>query len=182
MNLRAALRALCIALIMLPHPGRGAAPPGEYQVKAVYLFNFGQFVEWPPEANASPTSPFVIGIFGTDPFGATLDEVVRGETIDSRPIVVRRFPEVADIGDCHILFVGRGDAARLRAALDAVRGRRVLTVTDVDGAERDGAIIVLFNQNNRIRMRINLEAARASNLVISSKLLRPADVIGARGD
>src|SRR5437867_1187382 len=55
------------------------APPKEYQVKAVFLFNFAQFVEWPPAAFADDKSPIVIGILGDDPFGAYLDEVVRAE-------------------------------------------------------------------------------------------------------
>ena len=58
----------------------------------------------------------------------------------------------------------------------------MLTVTDIDGAEHRGAVIALFNENNRIRMRINLAAAKASNLVISSKLLRPAEIVGAEGN
>jgi hypothetical protein len=177
----AAWRAIGATLMLLALPGRAAAPPGEYQVKAVYLFNFGRFVEWPPRVFEAADTPFVIGIFGDDPFGATVDEVVRGEKVGTRPIVVERFRDTAAIGRCHILFIGRVDAPRLDEALAAVRGRSVLTVTDVDGAERQGAIIVLYNQNNRIRMRINLPQARASDLVISSKLLRPAEVIGGEG-
>ncbi len=46
-----------------------AAAPSEYQVKAVFLFNFGQFVEWPKDAFDTPQAPFVIGILGDDPFG-----------------------------------------------------------------------------------------------------------------
>ena len=41
-----------------------------------------------------------------------------------------------------------------------------------------GAIIVLVSENNRVRMRINVAAAKANHLVISSKLLRPAEVVG----
>jgi hypothetical protein len=177
--LGSALRAICIAILLLPAPSWGAAPPGEYQVKAVYLFNFGQFVEWPARVFDSPTAPFVICIFGEDPFGETIDAVVRGESLGTRPFVVSRPKDASQMSDCNILFVGRNDAGRLREALAAVRGRSVLTVTDIEGAEREGAIIVLFNQNNRIRMRINLPGAKASDLVISSKLLRPAEVIGA---
>jgi uncharacterized protein DUF4154 len=59
-----------------------------------------------------------------------------------------------------------------------MRGRPVLTVTDFDGAEGRAAIIVLINENNRIRMRINVPEARANDLVISSKLLRPAELVG----
>jgi hypothetical protein len=173
---RAALAALLFCAAALAAP-----PPGEYQVKAVYLFNFGQFVEWPAQAFSSATAPFVIGILGDDPFGRTIDDVVRGESLGSHPMQVRRFGSIEEVSDCNILFIGRKESERLAGALAALRGRSVLTVTDIDGAEKHGAIIVLVNQNNRIRMRINLAEARASNLVISSKLLRPAEVVGAEG-
>jgi len=162
--------------------GALAAPPvGEYQVKAAYLFNFGQFVEWPAQSFESAASPFVIGIIGDDPFGSTIDEAVRGESFNGRPLIVKRFREPEEITACNILFLGRSEASRIERIVKTLSGRNVLTVTDIAGAERHGAIIVLFTQNNRVRMRINLAAARASNLVISSNLLRPAEVVGNEG-
>ncbi|HUQ10629.1 MAG TPA: YfiR family protein [Steroidobacteraceae bacterium] len=162
-------------------PALASAQPGEYQVKAVFLFNFGQFVEWPSDSYDTPQAPFVICVVGEDPFGKTLDDVVRGEAIGSRTLVVRRFSDADGISRCNILFVGRNDAGMLDEALAAARGHSVLTVTDVDGAESNGAIIVLYNDRQRIRMRINIAAAKANHLVISSKLLRPAEVVGTEG-
>ena len=170
------LAAACVAL-----PGFTAwpaAPAGEYQVKAAYLFNFGQFVEWPAAAYASPGAPFVIGILGDDPFGGVLDAVVRGESLGGRPLAIKRFRTPGEITDCNILFIARSEAERLEHTLQALRGRHILTVTDVAGAESRTAIIVLLTENNRIRMRINIAEARANDLVISSKLLRPAEVVG----
>jgi hypothetical protein len=178
--MRTLVTAVLAAMLTVQGVAR-AAPPDEYQVKAVYLFNFGQFVEWPQQADGSEHSPFVIGILGDDPFAGTIDDVVRGEALGSRPLVVKRFQDVEDISDCNILFIGRNERDKLDDALAATRGRSVLTVTDIEGAESKGAMIVLFKQDNRIRMRINLAEARASNLVISSKLLRPADVVGREG-
>jgi hypothetical protein len=175
-------RAFLTALLMASAVCWPATGPSEYQVKAVFLFNFGQFVEWPGDAYDTPQAPFVIGILGEDPFGRTLDEVVRGESVGSRSLVVRRFNHPREIGDCNILFIGRNESGRLREALDAVRGRSVLTVTDIEGAASHDAIIALFNENNRIRMRINLAEAKARQLVISSKLLRPAVVVGTEGN
>jgi hypothetical protein len=174
-------RWLLLAAALCAMPGAGAwsaAPTGEYQVKAAYLFNFGQFVEWPASTYDSPSAPFVIGILGEDPFGSILDDVVRGESLGGHPLVVRRFRDAGDIGDCNILFIGRGEAGRLERILQQLRGRHVLTVTDVPGAESRAAIITLLTENNRIRMRINVAEARANELVISSKLLRPAEVVG----
>jgi hypothetical protein len=132
-------------------------------------------------AYESPGAPFVIGVVGEDPFGKTLDEAIAGESLDGHPLVVRRFRKSEDISACNILFIGRSEASRLDETLKLLQGRSVLTVTDILGAERRGAMIVLVNENNRIRMRINVAAAKASNLVISSKLLRPAEVVGNEG-
>ena len=180
MILRAALRGAALAAALL-WPACGVAALDEYQVKAVFLFNFGQFVQWPQQQFDTSQAPFVICVLGEDPFGKTLDDVVRGESVGGRSLVVRRLRDTNGLAECNILFVSRHDANRLPDAVAAVRGRGVLTVTDAEGAPSQGAIIVLFNENNRIRMRIDLAAARTNNLVISSKLLRPAEVVGAEG-
>lgn len=167
-----------LPLLLLACAGWAAVPFSEHQVKAVYLFNFGQFVEWPANVYPTATAPFVIGIVGDEPLGDTLESVVRGESHGSRPIEVQRLGSIADVGDCNILFVGRAEADQLPGAVAAVRGRGVLTVTDVTGGERNGAMIVLVTEKNRVRMRINPTAAKASGLTISSKLLRPAEIVG----
>jgi hypothetical protein len=157
----------------------GAAPVSEYQLKAVFLFNFAHFVEWPPAARPAGSAPFVIGVLGRDPFGASLDEVVRGETVDGHPLAVERYPSAAAIRDCQILFIPASELAGLADILAAIKGRSVLTVTDADGPAPRGVIIGLVRRDNRIRLRIDLEAAKASNLQISSKLLRPAEIVRA---
>src|ERR1700737_4462728 len=72
----------------------------EYQVKAVFLFNFAQFVEWPPQSFENPTAPFVIGILGTDPFGEALESAVRGETVEGRNFVIERYHSVTESRHC----------------------------------------------------------------------------------
>jgi hypothetical protein len=79
------------AFLFLVQGAAAADSPSEYQVKAIFLFNFSHFVDWPAEAFKSPTEPFIIGVLGADPFGPRLDEAVRGEHIAGHPLVVRRF-------------------------------------------------------------------------------------------
>jgi hypothetical protein len=149
----------------------------EYQLKAVFLFNFAQFVEWPASAFAGPDAPLVIGILGEDPFGSYLDETVRGEKVDDRPLVVRRFKSVDEITTCHILFINWRDADQLRDILAHLRGRSILTVSDVEGFATRGGMIRFLTDQNRIRFRINLDAAKAASLTVSSKLLRAAQIV-----
>ena len=158
-----------------------AEAPTESQVEAVFVFNFSRFVDWPPEAFAAPTDPFVIGILGSDPFGTRLDEAVRGEAINGRPLVVRRFRNVAEIGNCQILFIDRSETERLKQILAALDHRSTLTVSEVDGASQRGVMIQFATENHRIRLRINVESARAAGLTISSKLLRPAEIVATEG-
>jgi hypothetical protein len=154
-------------------------PVSEFQLKSVFLFNFAQFVEWPPAAQPSANAPFVIAVIGKDPFGPTLDEIVHGETINGRPLSIERFRDASEIHDCQILFIPASEAVHLNDILNALKGRSVLTVTDAEGSVPRGVIIALVKRDNRIRLRIDLQAARASNLTISSKLLRPAEIVEA---
>jgi hypothetical protein len=157
-----------------------AAAASEYQIKAVFLFNFTQFVEWPPRAFPTAEAPFVIGVLGKDPFGSQLDEVVRGETVDKRPLVIERYRSADEIRNCNLLFIGRSEIGDLPQILAVIKGRSVLTVSDADGLDQSGVIIRLIRQDDRIRLRIDVGAAKAGNLTISSKLLRPAEIVGAQ--
>jgi YfiR/HmsC-like len=182
----ALLKSTCVALLFgalgsMPwaRPAVGAEA-AEYQVKAVFLFNFSHFVEWPPAALSMPNQPFVICILGEDPFGTRLDEAVRGEQINQHPLAIRRLQSAGDTGECQILYIARSEATHMPAILAALDNRGVLTVADMDqGAER-GVMIELATENNRIRLRINVDAARAAGLTISSKLLRPAEIVGTK--
>ena len=174
---RALARRLALALLALACAA-AAAPVSEYQLKAVFLFNFTRFVEWPAAALPRAGAPFVIGVLGKDPFGANLDEVLRGESVDGRPLAAARYPDAAGIGDCQILFIPAAEASHLEAILGALKGRSTLTVTDAEGPAVRGVMIALVKRDNRIRLRIDLEAVRAGNLTVSSKLLRPAEIVG----
>ena len=88
----------------------------EAKIKAVFLYNFTRFVEWPARSFSSETAPFVIGIIGEDPFGAYIEQAIVGEKVNSHPIVIRRFNSIAEIEDCHILFVNLHDGGMINAA------------------------------------------------------------------
>ena len=188
-RLRAAVQRSTLPLLLFaglgfcgfPRSVEAASAPSEDQVEAVFVFNFSHFVEWPPQIFAAPGEPFVIGILGSDPLGAQLDEVVRGEKINGHPLRVQRFRSLADIDRCQILFIDRSESGRITQILAALNGRNTLTVSQADGAAERGVMIQFATENSRIRLRINVESARAAGLTISSKLLRPAAIIGTAG-
>jgi hypothetical protein len=106
-----------------------------------------------------------------------LDQIVKNEVVNGRRIEVRRFQRSEDIDLCHLLFVNVPNAMRLKAVMSTLQGRAILTVGDADDFLEQGGMIQFITQDNRIRLRINLSVATAAGLTLSSKLLRPAQII-----
>ena len=162
---------LLFSLMVLPVFAQKAS---EYQVKAAFLFNFSKFLEWPPEAMGQPAEPFVIGVIGTDPFGTYLDDIISGEKMMEHPMVVKRFSGAEQVDRCHILFINM--PGKTSEVLNALKGKSILTVSDENGFNQNGGIIRFFTEDETIHLEINIQAAKAANLNVSSKLLRIAKI------
>jgi hypothetical protein len=154
----------------------------EYDMKAVFLLNFSQFVSWPPQAFSSPQAPLVIGVLGEDSLEKELDDIARGEQVQGHPVTVQHYSRVEDVRDCHILFIGSSQEARIARVMAALKGRNILTVGDYETFLRDGGVIRLVKLGDQLRLHINLDAAKLAQLGISSKLLRPSYVVSSDTD
>ena len=175
------LRSALLSVVCIAAMGEVAAQaqggaPSEYEVKAVFLYNFAKFVEWPSGA-FSEGSPFIIGVLGNDPFGDNLDKTVKSKSIDGRKIAVRHIDRVENAKSCHILFVSRSEKGRLNKIMDQLEKSSTLTVGDTDGFLQRGGMINFFIESKKVRFEINPNAAERAKLRISSKLLSLARVV-----
>lgn len=181
---RTLLQALLAAcLIGAITPGAGLAQEGtslERAIKATYLWKFAPFVEWPASVFKSPDSPFVICVLGNNPFGDVLNQAVADQRVLGRPIVVRQVMEVSGDSGCEILFDAGSSQQSVGAALAAVQGTPVLTVTNSEDYGGPKGIINFVIRENHVRFEINDAAAAANGLVISSKLLSLAVAVTPR--
>jgi len=122
-------RLMVILLIAIPDLACGAEPAAEeYQVKGAFLLNFTKFVDWPPQVFQGPGDPIAICILGQNPFGSLLDRAARETVVANRTVSVRQVADGQQAGQCQIVFVGVSERKRLRAWLEALRGKSVLTV------------------------------------------------------
>lgn len=152
----------------------------EYEVKAVFLYNFTTFVQWPAEALGKEKEPFVIGVLGSNVFGSRLQETIEGESVHGHPIVAREFNNIGSLTPCHILFIVRNSGLAYESHLNEIKTQAVLTVSDDPEFMQNGGIIYLYNENNKIRLQINADRASGAGLTISSKLLRLAKLYKER--
>jgi hypothetical protein len=172
---KVAVVSAVMAGLMLPGL-RAAAPPNEYALKSVFLYNFCRFIDWPDSAFGAPNDPIVIGILGEDPFGPLLEEAVQGETFRGRSIRIEHYRTPREIGRCHLLFVSASETPRINEILAAVAGRSVVTVGETEAFLDRGGMIALAADRNRVRLLVNPNALRAAKLDVSSKLLRVAEI------
>lgn len=154
----------------------------ELSVKATFLPKFLAYVAWPPAATsaAAATDAIQLCVIGRDPFGPRLDEAVAGQRVDQHPISVRRLETANGASGCRLAFVGGSAAQPAEAALKALQGTPVLTVTDSRLGPARG--MVHFDlKDGRVRFHIDDASAASSDLSISSRLLSLALTVKPRG-
>jgi hypothetical protein len=157
----------------------------EYQVRAAFLLNFTRFIEWPPSAFADGDSPMAICILGDDPFGNIIDQLVSGELVGGRKIVVRRIGNPPLPQTCQVLYIrktenGNAEAARSGKELSGnlpTGGPGVLTVGEGNAFVREGGMIAFILDTRRVRFDINQTAAENAGLKLSARLLSVARTV-----
>jgi hypothetical protein len=163
---------LMLGLLLMPHWGHAQnSQPSEYQVKAAFIFNFAKFVEWPREAFADTKSPLLIGVLGENPFGADLEQAVRGKMLNQRPITIKECRTMEEARKCHVLFISTSEKSRFAEILKDMAGTNILTVGENENFIKSGGMISFFWEGNKIRFEISDEAAKKARLKIDSKLL-----------
>lgn len=176
-NHRSVLHACAMVLLIAVSSYTPAAdlPALEYQVKAAFLLNFARFIEWPETSFAGPHASFAICILGDDPFGPALTQIVTGETVGRRNLVVHRIRRLPEPNSCHVLYIhpAEKDIAKTLAGL----GPGILTVGEGAPFLRDGGMIAFVVEDRRVRFDVNRRAAEGASLKISARLLAVARLV-----
>jgi hypothetical protein len=143
-------------------------------LRAVLIYNFAKFTEWP----ALPASaPIVVCVVGDDAVATALAETVHGQNIGGRSLEVTRPQDTARWRLCQLLFIADAEARRSASGLDGIKTLPVLTVSDDKGFARDSGIIEFYVEGGRMRFAINVDAIERSGLHLSSRLLGLAKII-----
>lgn len=139
----------------------------ENQVKAVFLFNFAKYVDWPAAPQGS--SAIRVCVPANPPFLAVVRDAVRDEVVNGRALTALGLDGLDDARECDIVYVGDTSTADAAAWIGAVRGRQTLTVGE--GKLVDGLVIAFVRDQDRLRFDINRHAAARQKLSVSSRLL-----------
>ncbi len=160
---------LLSALLLFYFPmSRGDVLP-EYRLKAVFLYNFIAFTEWPNFTDPS----IALCFYENHPFGSEV-EALNGRRINDQTIRVTLKKSGEGLQDCQVLFISKVEMKNFSAIMEALSHRPVLTIADSEGAATQGAILNMQVENEKVTFEANLAAARNAGLTLSSRLLRLA--------
>ena len=143
----------------------------QYRAKATFLAAFPHFVEWPASAFPSDHAPLFLCVYGQYSFGISLAEATDGSSFRGRRIELRLIRKDEELHACHILFVSQSEAKQYKRVLETVRGDNILTVGETPDFLARGGVIGFFTQDEKLRFDVNLDAANAAHLKISSNML-----------
>ena len=148
----------------------------EYEIKAAYLYNFINYIDWPADTLPPAGGNITIGIVGESPFGSAFD-ALEGKQIKGHTLTVKSVESAKDLESCQIVFVCASEKNRIAEIIGQLKDSRILTVGEIDGFAAQGGIINFISEHNKVRFEINLDAAKRLGLTISSELLKLARLV-----
>lgn len=147
----------------------------EYKIKAAYLYNFTKFITWPEIT--SPT--FNICIVGTDPFQNLLENL-KTKTAFDKPIRVFHYDNIRQAKDCHIAYFDKIEdsiSASIPNSLIVSTLPAALTVSSHSLFAESGGMIGFVQEQEKIKLHINLKALKQSGLGVSAKLIEVSTLV-----
>ncbi|MBU0483121.1 MAG: YfiR family protein [Proteobacteria bacterium] len=150
--------------------------PHEYELKAIYLYNFLNFVYWPEErCGKSEGKAREIAVIGHSPFGNALkalqDKLDKSQKQPLSIIYYGSYREGMDLSGCRLLFVCDSEKENFDKIIASVQGSPVLTVADSEQFIEAGGMITLISRQNKVRWAINRSHLPLAGLRMSAKLL-----------
>jgi len=167
----------------------------EDKIKAAFLYNFMNFVDWPKDKIADANQPIKVGVTGSRVFLEAL-EPLKEKKIKGRKISIKYFSDyeklnnskdfdddfwnekIERIKTCHVIIFCKCDSDTVRSLeqiVKALKSSPVLTVGEMNGFLESGGMINFLIKEEKVRFEINNAAAKKAGLRISSKLLRLAE-------
>jgi hypothetical protein len=175
-------RALFLATLLFGARVEAQAPMDESQVKAMFVYNFLKFVEWPVDMSVGLRDPFVVLIIGEGATADATEQFLESKTIGERPVVVRRSEWDQSLAGVRAAFVLERDPKKLHRILNAAAAAGVLTIGEGEGFTTRGGVIALLVEDRRVRFDVDTSAAQSARLRVSSKLLALTHAVRSSSD
>lgn len=164
------LLILFTGMVLLTNTGFQQQADTSAKIKAVFLYNFTKYIEWPQSYREGN---FVIAVYGSGSktLVEELNKMAATKTVGSQKFEIKTITSLADVGKTNILFMPGDASFTMNDLLGKVKGKSVLLVTEKAGLAKQGSAINFVVQENKQKFELNKANAEKYDLKVSSNLL-----------
>lgn len=167
-------KLLFLLFTILFLPSLIVAPPDQAEdtsakIKAIYIYNFTKYIEWP---ETYKEGNFVVGILGNNASLVTeLKKMAAVKTVGSQKIDILNVGSANDEEKCHIIYILSDNSAQLNDVITKVKSKSTLIVTDKPGLTKLGAAINFVIVENKQKIELNKLNIEKYRLKVASTLV-----------
>ncbi len=162
----------CLLLVALLYQHDLIAQKAKYQ--SIFIYNFTKYVKWPDESH----STFVIGVLGnSEVFASLLEMSEKKKDASGGQIKVVKFNSLAEVRDCHILFIPERESSKLAEINAKTSGMNLLVITEKSGLAEKGAVINFIEEEGKLKFELNQAQAESRGLKVSGSLISLAKLV-----
>lgn len=136
--------------------------------KALFMYNFTKYLEWPVEKQKGE---FVIGVFGSSPIIDELSIIAQKKKVGAQPIVVRQIGTYTEMKGCNILYVPENRSAKIEEIVANCSGRGTVLISDKEGFAKTYAGLNYVKVNGKQSFEINKSNLEKMGVKVNSVLL-----------
>jgi len=137
--------------------------------KALFLYNFTKYIEWPSSQHGND---FIIGVLGNSAITNELNTYVGKQKVGARNIIIKVFKSVDEIDNCQILFIPSSKSSLIGSVVSKTSGKNTLLVTDRKGLSTSGSGISFIEENDKLKYEINKSNIQRNGLTVNSALVK----------
>jgi YfiR/HmsC-like len=159
---------VCFVLLFVLSSFQGKNEISEPTIKALFIYNFTKYVEWPIEKDPEH---IVIGFYGPSPVIDELKKVCANKKVKEKVVDIRQANDINEALKCDIFFIPQNETDDFKYLNEQLQGKGVLIVTEEKGMALKGASINIIEMDNKVRFELNEASVKRAGLKISSQLM-----------
>lgn len=136
--------------------------------KALFMYNFTKYIEWPQNKQSGD---FVIGVIGSPAIASELNAIASKKTVGSQSIKVKEISSSDDVAKLHIVYVAESKSGDAEGIAGRIKGKGVVLITDKAGLAQTTSGINYIKQDGKQKFEANQKILEQEGVKVSSQLM-----------
>lgn len=152
-----------LMLIILPF-ARGQ----NEQFKALFMYNFTKYMQWPTEKEKGD---FVIAVLGNSPIISELNTIAQKKKVGDQSIVVHKVNTLDECVNSNILYIPANKSVPVASISSTLSKKGILIITDAPGMAKAISGINYIKNNGKQSFEINKGHIEEQGLHVNTQLI-----------